>query len=51
MKMRDFKEFYSNRTRIKRLALTADTKPIVMSDMHRGRPDVRGQRSDIGGGE
>ena len=34
--MRDFKDVYSTNTRIKRLPLTADTKLIVMSDMHRG---------------
>ena len=34
--MKDFKDFYSEKTRIKRLPLSDDTKLIVMSDMHRG---------------
>lgn len=34
--MTQFKDSYSAKTRIKRLALTADKKLIIMSDMHRG---------------
>ncbi len=45
--MSDFKDFYSEKTRIKRLPLSADTRIIVMSDMHRGRPEVRGPMSDV----
>jgi len=34
--MSDFKDFYSEKTRIKKLPLSDDTKLIIMSDMHRG---------------
>jgi hypothetical protein len=34
--MSDFKDIYSEKTRIKRLPLSQDTKLIIMSDMHRG---------------
>jgi len=34
--MSDFKDFYSNNTRIKRLSLSSDSRLIIMSDMHRG---------------
>jgi hypothetical protein len=40
--MRYLKEFYPQKTRIRRLPLSEDTKLIIMSDMHRGD----GTRSD-----
>jgi hypothetical protein len=34
--MNDFKDIYTAKTRIKRLDVLADTKLIIMSDIHRG---------------
>jgi hypothetical protein len=47
--MSNFKDFYCSETRIKRLSLLEDTKLIIMSDMHRGRADVGGRKSDVRG--